>query len=97
VDVLVSDTSVVIDLERSQLIERVFRLPYRFVVPSALYEQEMQAYGGERLSALGLAVRSLSGVAAAGLGAGLRLIAAHPRCRLPREAIDERLIRYQAQ
>lgn len=60
-DVLVSDTSVVIDLERAQLIERIFALPYRFVVPDALYENEMRDFGGEKLVALGLEVRSLTG------------------------------------
>lgn len=60
-DVLVSDTSVVIDLERALLIERVFTLPFRFVVPDALYEQELRDYGGARLLELGLQVRALSG------------------------------------
>lgn len=60
-DVLVSDTSVVIDLERAGLIERIFALPYCFVVPDALYENEIKDYGGERLLALGLQVRSLTG------------------------------------
>jgi len=60
-DVLVSDTSVVIDLERAGLIERIFELPYRFVVPDALYEKEIKDYGGERLLAPGLQVRSLTG------------------------------------
>lgn len=60
-DVLVSDTSVVIDLERAQLIERIFALPYRFVVPDALYENEMRDFGGEKLVALGLEVRALTG------------------------------------
>jgi hypothetical protein len=60
-DVLVSDTSVVIDLERSELMERIFKLPYRFVVPDALYERELKDYGGPRLLELGLEVRSLSG------------------------------------
>jgi predicted nucleic acid-binding protein len=60
-DVLVSDTSVVIDLERAQLIERIFALPYRFVVPDALYENELRGYGGEKLVALVLEVRSLNG------------------------------------
>jgi hypothetical protein len=59
-DVLVSDTSVVIDLERAELIERVFTLPYRFIVPNGLYENEMKDYGGERLIALGLVVRALT-------------------------------------
>ena len=60
-DVLVSDTSVVIDLERAKLIEHIFALPYRFVVPDALYEQEIKDYGGARLVALGLQVRVLTG------------------------------------
>lgn len=60
-DVLVSDTSVVIDLERALLIEHVFALPYTFVVPDALYEQELKDYGGARLLELGLQVRALSG------------------------------------
>lgn len=60
-DVLVSDTSVVIDLERALLLEHVFGLPYRFVVPDALYDKEIRDYGGERLLALGLQVRPLSG------------------------------------
>ena len=60
-DVLISDTSVVIDLERSELIESVFALPYRFVVPDALYEKEIKDYGGARLLDLGLEVRALTG------------------------------------
>lgn len=60
-DVLVSDTSVVIDLERAQLIEHIFALPYRFVVPDALYEQELKEFGGPRLVELGLQVRVLTG------------------------------------
>jgi predicted nucleic acid-binding protein len=60
-DVLVSDTSVVIDLERADILEHVFALPYRFIVPDALYEQELKDYGGERLLAKGLQVRILTG------------------------------------
>ena len=60
-DVLVSDTSVIIDLERAEIIEHVFALPYRFIVPDALYEQELKGYGGERLIAKGLQVRALTG------------------------------------
>ena len=60
-DVLISDTSVVIDLERSELIEHVFALPYRFVVPDALYEKEIKDYGGARLRELGLEIRALTG------------------------------------
>lgn len=60
-DVLISDTSVVIDLERAEILDYVFALPYRFVVPDALYEQELKDYGGERLIAKGLQVRTLTG------------------------------------
>ena len=160
-DVLVSDTSVVIDLERAELIEHIFALPYRFVVPDALYENEIKDYGGARLVELGLEVRSLTGeqiteaqrfrslerrisihdsyalslakaeaaillagdaamrrlaeaeevrchgvlwvfdqleeqrvVAAAALHDGLTRVVAHPRCWLPREAVNQRLSRY---
>lgn len=163
-DVLISDTSVVIDLERSELLEHVFALPYRFVVPDALYEKEIRDYGGARLLTLGLEVRTLTGtqvadaqrfralerrlsvhdsyalslakaeaaillagdaamrrlaeaedvrchgvlwvfdrleerrvVAAAALHAGLSRIVAHPRCRLPRDMVDQRLRRYREQ
>lgn len=60
-DILVSDTSVIIDLERAQVIEKIFALPFRFVVPDALFEREMRGYGGENLVALGLEVRILTG------------------------------------
>ncbi|MEX2198928.1 MAG: hypothetical protein WD886_08960 [Burkholderiales bacterium] len=160
-DVLVSDTSVVIDLERAGLIEQVFALPYRFVVPDALYEQEMKEFGGPRLVELGLQVRVLTGeqvqeaqrlrglerhisihdsyalslakaeaaillagdaamrrlaeaeevrchgvlwvfdrmeerrvVTAAMLRDGLTRVVAHPRCRLPPEAVQLRLARF---
>lgn len=161
-DVLVSDTSVVIDLERGQIIEHVFALPCRFVVPDALYEREIKDYGGDRLIAKGLQVRTLSGeqvseaqrlrrlerkmsivdsyalslakreaaILLAGDAAMRRLaetegvrchgvlwvfdqmsdrrvvplpllhdalsrIATHPRCRLPRDAINARLARFR--
>ena len=160
-DVLISDTSVVIDLERAELIEHVFALPYRFVVPDALYENEIKDYGGERLRALGLEIRALTGAQVAeaqrlrtlerrisihdsyalslakaeaalllagdaamrrlaeaeevrchgvlwvfdrleehrvvevgALHLGLSQVVAHPRCWLPREAVEQRLKRY---
>lgn len=60
-DVLVSDTSVVVDLERARLIEALFTLPHQVMVPDRLYDQEMRGHGGERLLQLGLVVRSLTG------------------------------------
>ena len=58
--VLVSDTSVLIDLERGSLLETAFRLPYEFAVPDLLYEQEIEDYNGAELLALGLRVEELN-------------------------------------
>ena len=65
--VLVSDTSVLIDLERGSLLETSFRLPFEFAVPDLLYRQELQDHGGAILMELGLRVEELdsSGVALA--------------------------------
>ena len=41
-NVLVSDTSVLVDLERGALLEASFRLPFRFTVPDLLYERELK-------------------------------------------------------
>lgn len=35
--ILVSDTSVLIDLDRGCLVEAAFRLPFEFTVPDLLY------------------------------------------------------------
>ena len=59
--VLVSDTSVLVDLERGSLLEASFRLPFRFVVPDLLYERELKNYGGDELMKLGLVVEELDG------------------------------------
>ena len=59
--VLVSDTSVLVDLERGSLLEASFRLPFRFVVPDLLYERELKNYGGKELIRLGLVVEELNG------------------------------------
>lgn len=59
--VLVSDTSVLVDLERGSLLEASFRLPFRFVVPDLLYERELKNYGGEELIRLGLVIEELDG------------------------------------
>lgn len=59
--VLVSDTSVLIDLKRGSLLEASFRLAFRFVVPDLLYERELKNWGGDELIRLGLAVEELDG------------------------------------
>lgn len=58
--VLVSDTSVLIDLERGGLLEVIFRLPVEFAVPDLLFERELKGELGDRLSALGLRVEALT-------------------------------------
>lgn len=58
--ILVSDTSVLVDLERGSLIEATCRLPHQFVVPDLLYRRELQAYEGPRWTASGLQIAELS-------------------------------------
>lgn len=157
-NVLLPDTSVLVDLERGEILETIFCLPFNFAVPSLLYQMELKDYGGDALINLGLRLevldneevalaqsywikrRSLSvpdswalalaksrswvllsgdkklvelakeeevavhgvlwlfdrmheeGVADGNkLGTSLRVIAAHPRCRLPKAEIEKRL------
>ena len=58
--VLVSDTSVIIDLDRGSLLDDLFRLPFEFAVPDLLYRRELQGDLGDRLRALGLRVEELT-------------------------------------
>jgi hypothetical protein len=60
VAVLVSDTSVIIDLERGALLDDLFRLPFEFAVPDLLYRRELDGPLGDRLQALGLRIEELS-------------------------------------
>jgi hypothetical protein len=46
--ILVSDTSVLIDLERGGLLVSCFRLPFEFAVPDLLYARELKDFGGRR-------------------------------------------------
>lgn len=57
--VLVSDTSVLIDIQRASLLARLFALPYDFVVPDLLYETELVEWMGPELLELGLQVIEL--------------------------------------
>ena len=59
--VLVSDTSVLIDLDRGSLVEPAFRLPFEFTVPDLLYERELEEHGGPDFIRLGLRVEELDG------------------------------------
>ena len=58
--VLVSDTSVIIDLERGSLLQDVFRLPFEFAVPDLLFHRELKGPLGDQLIALGLRVEELT-------------------------------------
>lgn len=62
---LVSDTSVLIDLERGSFLEPVFCLPFEFAVPDLLYERELKDYGGPILIDMGLRAIELDGAAVA--------------------------------
>ena len=58
--VLVSDTSVIIDLERGDILETVFAMNAEFAVPDLLFERELSGDLGTRLVGLGLRVEELS-------------------------------------
>ena len=58
---LVSDTSVIIDLDRGDLLDAAFQLDDSLVVPDLLFERELDAEFGERLRSLGIVIESLDG------------------------------------
>ena len=60
-NVLVSDTSALVDLERGSLLDATFRLPFEFTVPDLLYQRELKNHGGDRLLGLGLRIAALDG------------------------------------
>lgn len=57
--ILVSDSSVLIDLERGVLLQACFALPELFAVPDRLYQWELAPYNGPQLLAMGLQVMTL--------------------------------------
>ena len=57
--ILVSDTSILIDLERGSFLQAVLGLPFEFAVPDLLYERELRHHGGPQLVKLGLRVEEL--------------------------------------
>ncbi len=58
--ILVSDTSILIDLERGALLDALFQLQYEFVVPDILFDRELKGALGDHLVALGLRVEELT-------------------------------------
>lgn len=57
--VLVSDTSILIDLDRGALLEVAFQHPLPMAVPDLLYERELANQNGPHLQQLGLGVVAL--------------------------------------
>ena len=161
--VLVSDTSVLIDLERGGLLEAAFACGHQLVVPDLLYVEELEPENGPLLRQMGLSIVELTSeevefaqavqianallsmpdcfalscarrpehllvtgdkalraeagekkvecrgvlwlldqmeasgaIAKVSLAEGLQKIVAHPRCRLPRHEVNERLARWTA-
>lgn len=58
--VLVSDTSILIDLERGDLLEGAFSVGLSLVVPDLLYDRELKEDIGPYLRSLGLGVVTLT-------------------------------------
>ena len=77
---VVSDTSVLVDLDRGSLLEAAFRPPFEFAVPDLLYMRELEGHSGEKLRRLGLRVLSLDGD---GVMQALNYRKLHPALSLP--------------
>lgn len=58
--ILVSDTSVLIDLEHGGLLEAAFSCGLTFAVPDLLYTKELEPENGPYLCSLGLGILTLS-------------------------------------
>ena len=95
--VIVSDTSVIIDLCKVQLIEPAFSLPYEFVVPDVMFQDEfldLSNYERGDLLASGLAVSVLSGEAvgmAVDYGAAFKRLSTNDQFALALAKIDRRV------
>jgi hypothetical protein len=77
---LVSDTSVLIDLERGQVLDAIFALPFGFAVPDLLYEREIKSWDASNLESRGLKVLSLDG---SGVELAQRYRRREPKLSLP--------------
>ena len=58
---LVSDTSVLIDLNRGVFVEPTFPLPFECAVPDLLHERELRVHGGPEFVRMGLRIEELDG------------------------------------
>ena len=57
---IISDTSVLIDIECGQLTKAMFRLPFQFAVPDTLFVEELSGKHGHLLE-MGLQSKTMSG------------------------------------
>lgn len=78
--VVVSDASVLLDLERGCLLEAFFRLPWKFIVPDQMYAIELRTQLEADLPALGLRIVELD---AAGQVLALTYQDSHPALSHP--------------
>ncbi len=78
--IIVSDTSVLIDLERGQFLDPCFNLPFEFAVPDLLYRRELADYGEAALIARGLRVEELT---SAELAVAQNVRGVRPKLSLP--------------
>lgn len=78
---LVSDTSVIIDLDRGDLLELAFGLDKDLVVPDLLFARELDREFGDRLRGLGIVVEPLD--------SGEVIAAMHQRRSDPRLSIAD--------
>lgn len=59
--VLISDANILIDMEVGLLLDRMFQLPYQFMAPDVLFEEELRA-SHSHLLGLGLQLGEISPV-----------------------------------
>lgn len=78
--VVLSDSSVLIDLERGSFFAAAFVLPIEFCVPDLLYRRELEPLGGDHLVQMGLRVLELDD---AGVGRAARYRRDVPALSLP--------------
>ena len=63
--IIINDSSALIDLAKTRLLENLLRLPYRFVIPDVLYADELinlRHYPREQLLDIGFVMGELDGV-----------------------------------
>ena len=80
--IIVSDTSCIIDLHKVQLLLAIFELPYTFVIPHTLFENELLGLTAAEKTELlrrGMEVRELDGV---GVARAQDYFNAHPALQL---------------